>query len=100
MKNNLKCDRSSTKLSKGIVKTSADSIKTKRVSKRDKKTPSYADMANGVESEAQENNLEYPLEFLRNYPPTNVMRASSFDDNLYQDQPVDFSAKRAPENIS
>lgn len=66
-------------------------VKTKRVSKREKKSPSYADMANGIDAAES---MEYPVDFLQNYSRSSVIRTSSLDEDVYQEEPVDFSAKR------
>ena len=62
----------------------------KRVSKREKKSPSYVDMANGVTGAEQ---MDYAADFFNPYSRISVIRTSSTDEQ-YQDQPVDFSAKR------
>lgn len=92
MKSNVKIERSTSKRDKGTGKGSSEAVKGKRVSKREKKSQSCANMVNGIDSQ---DNLDYPIEdFLSHYSRASVIRTSSLDDNLYQDQPVDFSAKR------
>lgn len=91
----MKIERSISKRDKVNGKGSSDTVKGKRVSKREKKGMSYVNMVNGIDSQ---DNLDYPVEdFLSHYSRASVIRTSSLDDNLYQDQPVDFSAKRKTE---
>lgn len=69
-------------------------IKVKRVSKREKKTHSYANMANGIDPAEH---MDYSADFMNHYSRTSLIRTSSIDEDhedQYQEQPVDFSAKR------
>lgn len=99
LKNNDKVERPVPKREKGGGKggSSSETTKTKRVSKRDKKTPSYANMANGVDPAEH---MDYSADFFTPYARASVIRTSSIDEDQYQDQPVDFSAKRNTANES
>lgn len=74
-------------------KGSSETAKAKRVSKREKKSPSYVNMANGIDPSEH---MDYSADFLNHYVRDSVIRTSSIDEE-YQEQPVDFSAKRNTE---
>lgn len=74
-------------------KGSSEAAKAKRVSKREKKSPSYVNMANGIDPSEH---MDYSADFLNHYARVSVIRTSSIDEE-YQEQPVDFSAKRNTE---
>lgn len=92
LKNHVKVERTVKKEKMAGKGSSLDGLKTKRISKREKKNPSYVNMINGIE--ALENG-GYNGDFEDHFSRASVIRTSSIDEDQYQDQPVDFSNKRS-----
>lgn len=87
---NEKVERTAIKRERSSSKASIESGggKAKRVSKREKKLLSYVDLANGTEA------ADLSSDIYNQFSRTSVIRTSSIDDEQYQEEPVDFSAKR------
>lgn len=96
MKNHEKVERHPKK-EKGKGSSLLEGQKAKRSSKREKKHPSYANMINGIEAMENES---FNGDFEDQCSRVSVIRTSSFDEEMYQDQPVDFSNKKQIDNVS